>query len=301
MKGSDSINSNKNNEPLQAIIIKYTIAFSGVKKFFFILVCILLILNLGCQPRVKKEVQLNDLGVGELTKNELSKELERLASEVLVVPKNADFDNSTWEVTPESQGKHADINTTMEKIMSADEGEKIELIIVHDNPEISMNSVKNAISTIGSFSTSILNREQNRVHNIKIAAEKINYTVISPGEEFSFNGALGKRTEGKGYEPAPIIINKENGPEDAYGVGGGICQISSTLFNAVDNAGLTVTEKHPHSKDVGYVPMGRDATVVYNGADFKFVNNRKYPIMIRISVSSSKVTIWIIENRNIKI
>jgi vancomycin resistance protein YoaR len=171
------------------------------------------------------------------------------------------------------------------------------------NSENSGGEIKNPIAEdsnnglieIGSFSTSLLDDQKNRVENLHIAADCLNNERVSPGEEFSFNGTIGRRTEEKGYKKAPIIKRTKDGPKKGYGVGGGICQLSSTLYNAAQKAGLKITEMHHHSKDVGYVPEGKDATVVYGAKDFKFINNRSNPIVIKASVSEGKVAVSIFE------
>lgn len=154
---------------------------------------------------------------------------------------------------------------------------------------------KNKLKLIGESSTPMLNRTEARLNNIDIASEKLNNKVVSPGEEFSFNAVVGRRTEEKGYEEAPIIIKTEDGPKNDYGVGGGICQISTTLYNAVEKAKLEVTERHVHSKNIGYVPKGDDATVSYGTADFKFVNNRQNPVVIRIYRRKKSFTVKLYE------
>ncbi|MDP4092638.1 MAG: VanW family protein [Bacillota bacterium] len=138
---------------------------------------------------------------------------------------------------------------------------------------------------LGSYSTTILDTEKNRVNNIQIAANEIDGYTLNPDEVFSFNDVLGKRVTAKGYKKARII---KNGKPD-WGTGGGICQVSSTLYNAVNESGLEVVERHSHTKDVHYVPMGQDATVVYGSSDFKFKNTKNYPVVIKISVVSNNV------------
>ncbi|NLP13084.1 MAG: VanW family protein [Clostridium sp.] len=171
------------------------------------------------------------------------------------------------------------------------------------NPENSGGDIKSLVTEdskdglleIGSFSTTLLDDQKNRVENLHIAADYLNNKKVLPGEEFSFNETIGRRTEGKGYKKAPIIKRTKDGPKKGYGVGGGICQLSSTLYNAAQKAGLKITEIHHHSKNVGYVPEGKDATVVYGAKDFKFVNNRSNPVVIKASVSEEKVAVSIFE------
>ena len=141
---------------------------------------------------------------------------------------------------------------------------------------------------IAKFSTELLNKDEDRIHNIKIAADEIDHTVLEPGEVFSFNRILGKRTEDKGYEKAPILLG--NG-EKGEGTGGGICQLSTTLYNAALQADLEIVERHRHSEPIPYVEEGKDATVVYNSKDLRFKNTKDYPIEILVSVSEDMVTV----------
>lgn len=136
-----------------------------------------------------------------------------------------------------------------------------------------------------------------RSHNISLAVEAINNHVVFPGETFSFNKVVGKRTKDKGYKVAPIIVRGEL----TEGIGGGICQVSSTLFNAVDRAGLKIIERYSHSKNVSYVPPGRDATVSWYGPDFIFKNNYNQPLLIRAKAIEGKVIIMIYSSDEINL
>lgn len=140
---------------------------------------------------------------------------------------------------------------------------------------------------ISSFTTIIYDKEENRVNNIKIAAEELDGTVIEPGEVFSFNETVGKRSKEKGYEEASIFVDGEK----SKGVGGGVCQVSTTLYNAALKADLEIIERHRHSRKVSYVEEGKDAAVVYNSKDLRFKNTRDYPIEIRISVTEDEIRV----------
>lgn len=140
---------------------------------------------------------------------------------------------------------------------------------------------------ISSFATTIYDKNEHRVNNIKLAAEDLDGTVIEPGEVFSFNGTVGRRTKEKGYEEAPIFVNGEKGK----GVGGGVCQVSTTLYNAALEADLEIIERHRHSRKVSYVEEGKDAAVVYNSKDLRFKNTKDYPIEIKISVSDDQIRV----------
>ena len=115
-----------------------------------------------------------------------------------------------------------------------------------------------------------------RHENIVLALISINNQIVWPGETFSFNDVVGPRTPERGYRPAPIIGG------DGIGFGGGICQVSTTLYNAVAKAGLQVVERHLHSSRVPYVAPGKDATVVYGAQNLRFINNLDHPVIIKL-------------------
>ncbi|MBL4936875.1 VanW family protein [Clostridium sp. YIM B02515] len=144
--------------------------------------------------------------------------------------------------------------------------------------------------SLGSYSTVLLNKDKDRTYNIKLGAKKINGYKLNPGDTFSFNDVVGKRNAETGFRTAAIIVNGEY----EEGFGGGVCQLSTTIFNAADKAGLQILERHDHSKTVGYVPKGRDAAVNYGSLDLKFKNTKKYPVEIRTSVDDKRVyiSIW---------
>ncbi|MDC3425870.1 VanW family protein [Aquibacillus sp. 3ASR75-11] len=145
------------------------------------------------------------------------------------------------------------------------------------------------VKKIGDYKTYYKTGNEERSHNITLATEAINNYVVFPGETFSFNKVVGKRTKEKGYLPAPVIVKGEI----AEDVGGGICQVSSTLYNAVDQAGMEIVQRYSHSKSVPYVPPGRDATVSWYGPDFKFKNKYKKPILIRAKAEQGKMSVII--------
>ena len=153
-------------------------------------------------------------------------------------------------------------------------------------PEISAASAKEKYKTIGSFTTNTT-ANQNRNTNVRLAAEAINGTVIKPGQEFSFNGTVGQRTEAKGYKGAAAYNNGEVVQE----IGGGVCQVSTTLYNAVFKAGLKISSRRSHTFEPSYVTPGRDATVSWDQPDFKFINNSSTAIGLRASYADQKVTI----------
>lgn len=133
---------------------------------------------------------------------------------------------------------------------------------------------------IGEFKTYFNPNVTGRAQNVLLSAKAISGTIIGPGDSFSFNQTVGERTVARGYQEAMEIVDKEF----VVGIGGGICQTSTTLFNAVEKAGLSMVERYSHSREVGYVPEGRDATVSWGGPDFRFINPHPYPVLIHTNV-----------------
>ncbi|RDW18520.1 hypothetical protein CWR48_12520 [Oceanobacillus arenosus] len=144
-----------------------------------------------------------------------------------------------------------------------------------------------SVKRLGTYTTFFRKSNVERTHNIALAAEAINNYVLFPGETFSFNRIVGERTRERGYKRAPVIVRGELSED----IGGGICQVSSTLYNAVDLKGIQIVERYAHSRKVPYVPPGRDATVSWWGPDFVFKNMYNEPILIR--AGSAEGTMWV--------
>jgi len=149
---------------------------------------------------------------------------------------------------------------------------------------------------IGEYSTSFKGSSKNRIENIKLSANAINNKLVLPGEEFSYNKATGPRTAEYGYKEANVIIGGELTPD----VGGGVCQTSTTLYNALLLADLTITERHHHSIPVSYVPIGQDAAVAYGYLDLKFKNSFDFPVLLHTKVSGDRLYVYVYGDRNSK-
>ena len=161
-------------------------------------------------------------------------------------------------------------------------------------PEITAAQARENFQKLGTYTTTTTaNKDRNE--NVRLAAAALNGKIIQPGEEFSFNLTTGNRTTDKGYRPAGAYVNGVLVEEP----GGGVCQVSSTLYNAVVFSGLKATERHAHSYEPSYVTPGEDAMVSYDGhsgPDMKFVNNSKTAVGIKTSFSDRKLTISIYGN-----
>lgn len=142
----------------------------------------------------------------------------------------------------------------------------------------------------GEFSTNITDKAPDRLNNINLGVNKLNGTKINPGDTFSFNNCIGPRNEETGFEEAIIFDGHGNKTE---GYGGGLCQISSTLYNAAINAGMEIVERHEHSRDVPYIEEGKDATVVYGVEDLKFKNNSSSVVTINATTDNDVLLITI--------
>ncbi len=151
-----------------------------------------------------------------------------------------------------------------------------------------INNNKTQEEIISTYTSSIYDKDQNRVDNITLANSKLNGVIVKKGEEFSFNNTIGPMNEAQGFKKA--IGFDSNGKKIKIS-GGGLCQISSTLYNAVLEANLEVTERHAHSRRVYYVPKDRDATILYGSLDFKFRNTSDSDIKIESTNDSTNVVI----------
>lgn len=204
-------------------------------------------------------------------------------------------------VIPGSPGTRVDVDLTLKELpqefnLNQKSTEiRVPIVIQEKHPIINASDLQN-MGELASFTTWYNVHEVDRSHNLKKAADSINGTVIAPGDVFSFNNVVGPRTYETGYRDAMIIIGGIFEP----GLGGGICQVSSTLYNAALLAGLDIVERHNHALAVAYIPLGRDATVAYGLQDFKFRNNTNYPIYIRANAVSGNLTINIYGDMNYK-
>lgn len=210
-------------------------------------------------------------------------DLEKIHSEIYKEPTNAKYDKKTYVVTPSLTG--VDFKISLEEAQKIVDKSKNECTIPLKTlypkvttKDLGMDAFPDLLAT---FSTHYYASNKNRTTNLKLAANKINGTVLLPGEVFSYNEVVGERTIAAGYKEAATYLNGQV----VDGLGGGICQISTTLFNAVLFSNLKIVELYNHQFVPSYAGAGRDATVVYGVKDFKFSNSRKYAIKITCSVS----------------
>ena len=209
--------------------------------------------------------------------------VEKIHEEIYKEPVDAYYTKEPFTVYPSENG--VDFKISIEEAKALVSGEKAEeytipLSITAPNITTNMIGTEAFPDLLANYSTRYTG-SANRTTNLILAANKINGTVLMPGETFSYNKTVGARTIAAGYRDAPIYVSGKV----VDGVGGGICQIATTLYNAAVYANLEIVQRTNHQFVPSYAPASRDATVVYGAIDFQFKNNRNYPIKIQCSVS----------------
>ena len=209
-------------------------------------------------------------------------EIEKIYSEVHSEPQNATYTTDPFQIIPHKDG--IDFNIEEAKALLSEEKSEYVIKLNLIEPEIKTNEIGEEAfpDLLGSYTTKFDETNYSRAKNVKLALEKLNGVVVMPGEVFSYNKTLGKRTVEAGFDYAAGYSGGKVVPM----LGGGICQVSSTLYDAVVYANLNIVERHNHMFQTQYIGAGRDATVVYGSLDFKFENNREYPIMIKTKSNS---------------
>ena len=245
------------------------------RKIFIVMIIALILLTFSVifslmninNTTILEGISINGIDISGMTKEEAEDTLSKLINEKTSKGVTISIADNTQNVSFESLGVEYHISSSISKAYNIGRSENI---------------FKDSISN---FTAKYDISNKDRTTNLELAASKINGIILAPGEEFSYNTVVGARTISAGYKEDKIYSNGEV----VDGIGG-ICQISTTLYNAVIYANLNVTERHNHQFVTSYVPAGRDATVVYGSKDLKFVNNRSYPIKIGVKVSNGIVS-----------
>ena len=259
--------------------------FENVKRFFDL-------------TKNSKNIEIKSL----YNENKLSEKIQNISDSINVDMKNAKVyisDSGNISVSSATIGKELDIASTKESIYDAIKNKdykSIDLKVNIKEPKISTEAVKSVNTLLAEFSTKFSTKDSNRVTNVVLSAKATSDVLLMPGEEFSYNNLTGKRTASNGYKDAPVIINGKLEQD----VGGGVCQVSSTLFNSVLYSGLDVTSRRNHSLKSSYVSIGRDAMVSDGGSDFRFKNPYSHPVYIKNTVSNGVITSKIYGNTSDK-
>ena len=231
------------------------------------------------------------INIPVIQKNATILDLQKIHDEVYRAPQDAYYTTNPYVVHPHVDGVDFAISMEEANKIFAESPEQCSIVLKVLSPNVTTNQIGTEAfpNLLGTYSTTFSTRNVNRSTNIRLATQKINGTVIMPGETFSYNQVVGKRTAAAGFKSAAVYV----GGEVTTGIGGGICQVSSTLYNSVLLSNLEIVERYNHGFNPGYVPAGRDATVSWGGPDFKFKNSRNYPVKIVANVSGSRISIQI--------
>ena len=216
-------------------------------------------------------------------------DIDKIHSEVYKEVKDAYYTKDPFTIYPEQKGIDFDVESAKTLIQEPKEQYEIQLKITNPSKTVKEIGTEAFPDLLGVCKTNYVASNKNRTTNLRLAAEKINGTVLLPGEEFSYNGVVGKRTVEAGYKNAATYSNGQVVDD----IGGGICQISSTLYDAAVFANMDITVRRNHQFVTSYLPAGKDATVVWGSQDFKFKNSRKYPVRITATVSGGVATVQI--------
>ncbi|WP_051250045.1 VanW family protein [Carboxydothermus ferrireducens] len=268
--------------------------------------------ELGRKGSLLKQImerrQLNKAAVDikylvRLEERKLLAKLDQINKEIYVEPKNAEFrllPNETFAIIPHKTGIALDSEQAVKDVQAnlLENPLKVSFKLKEVLPDKTTEDIKKMRLTglLASFTTSFDVRKVNRSYNIGVAAGKLNGILIAPGEVFSFNKTVGPRSAKEGYKNAPVILRDQL----VEALGGGVCQVSTTLYNAVLLANLPIVERHNHSLPVAYVPPGRDATVTDGGKDFKFKNNLPCYLYIKSYVNGNRITFKIFGDASLK-
>lgn len=228
------------------------------------------------------EIVKNNRKIQQLS-NQINEELHKDSKSATIK-----YSNGNFLVTESSLGQSVDTEKLFRDIDESIEGtEEVEISLKSEEPKVSSELLSRVREQIGTYTTEFKLNDTNRVFNVARAANSVDNKLVLPGETFSFNNTTGPRSLKAGYKNATVISNGEFVP----GEGGGVCQVSSTLYNTLINSGVKIVERHSHSLPISYVPKGRDATVSYNALDLKFRNDYDAPVYIKAYVSGNTLTV----------
>ena len=234
--------------------------------------------TLNLEPELTSDAQIRQV------------DMDALAAELCKEPQNAYYDAATQTLMPGQPGMSFDAAEAKRLWNEAKPGELVRIPAVITQPEL-LNVDESMLyaNLLSSKTTYLSGSSAARIGNITLAASRIDGTVLLPGQTFSYNDALGQRTIAAGFQAAGAYANGQVVQE----VGGGICQVSSTLYYCAMVANLQIDARTNHYFNVGYIEPGMDATVSWGGPEFKFTNNRTFPIVIRAHVAGGGVTVEI--------
>ncbi len=238
---------------------------------------------------VKAGVRLAGKPIAGLLPGEVAAQVRHEARVRYVAPVSATLNHPDGQVVPDRSGRRLDVAATLRRIWQAKQGTDVLPVIRVVHARWRTADIESLTEVLGQYRTWI-DGSSGRYMNIAKGAGRINNRILFPGETFSTLTAIGDVTKEPGWHRAPVIV--WGGYTE--GVGGGLCQVSSTLYNAVHKADLKIVERHHHAKPVHYVPHGRDATIAWPDLDFRFANNRSTPVVVKAQVRGGALRVTIV-------
>ncbi|HST16783.1 MAG TPA: VanW family protein [Gaiellaceae bacterium] len=244
--------------------------------------------------RIATMLDLSQPGTLRLGGRAATAELSRLQKTVDRSPRDADWAvgaGGSVRVVPAQPGITLDVEKATDTILAAATRpvRRVAALPVSEQAPARTTAQATALGitgTVGAYET-FFGGDANRIHNVQLVSHLVDKKLIAPGATFSFNQTTGERSAAKGFREAPVIINGEL----ETGLGGGVCQVSTTVFNAAFESGLPITARTNHALYISHYPLGRDATVNYPDVDLKFVNDTGHWMLLRTWVSSSSLTV----------
>ncbi len=219
-------------------------------------------------------------------------ELDRIYDEIYQEPTDATLDpENDYEIVESVPGLDFDKEEASRILEQAEEGSTVTIPLIHTEPQIDTQNLRECLfrDLLGSYTTKV-SGGSNRTTNVGLAADSCNGTILLTEEAFSFNDAVGEQTGERGFQKANAILNGEI--IQAYG--GGICQVSSTIFAAALYAGLEIPERWNHDLAPKYIPAGMDAAVSWDVLDFRIANNTEYPVKLEVDDTDGYLTVNIL-------
>lgn len=233
--------------------------------------------------------------------NKIQKIIDQLEEKVNIKAEDAQIElkDQQIKILPEKTGRMLE-EKKLEKIireyLQFSKEQTIELPVKEVVPKITQEILNSINEKIASFSTNFNPQAKERAENLRIASNMVDGKILLPKKIFSVNKTIGPITKANGYKDAPVIVNGRLQSD----VGGGVCQVSTTLYNAVVRANLEIVERQHHSMPVSYVPLGQDAAIAGDWKDFKFKNNSDYPIYIEMYIENNQIIANLYSNKELK-
>lgn len=212
----------------------------------------------------------------------ISGEAEKLSNSLYVPQENYTTDLNSVKIPVGGKSEKNNNNDSHEKLNTKTDLEENEILLIE---EPSQSSSKELLAT---YSSKVYTKTEDRQKNLRIVCDKLSGTILKPDEEFSYNETCGPYNKENGFGKATVFLGDGTETQD---YGGGVCQLSSTLYNAVKDLNVDVTERHNHSKKVYYVPDGQDATVSYGNLDFKFKNLNNFSLLFEATSNAQSVDV----------